>query len=272
MAFSISGVSIRRGQNRILSNISFSIDPGRLVAITGVNGSGKSTLLGALSSELPLESGQLSLDGVPLLDWSLKDLARRRAVLRQDSQLTFPFNVLDVVLMGRSAHHQGIETARDIEIAQAALDRVNLSTFSGRKYTQLSGGERQRVHLARVLAQLWQSDSENSGQPAQPGYLLLDEPTASQDMAAQHRVLSCARDFADRGGAVVCVLHDLNQAAQYADMVVLLHEGGIAAMGTPREVFKSDILEPVYGVPIQLLDHEHLEHPVIVSLRDKRAD
>jgi len=169
--------------------------------------------------------------------------------------------------MGRSAHHQGLESAQDIEIAQQALDRVNLGTFSGRKYTRLSGGERQRVHLARVLAQLWQDDIEPGPSGGAPCYLLLDEPTASQDMAAQHRVLSCAREFADRGGGVACVLHDLNQAAQYADTVILLNDGTIASEGTPHEVLRPSILEPVYGVPIQLLGDSNLGFPIVMSLR-----
>ena len=96
---------------------------------------------------------------------------------------------------------------------------------------------------------------------------MLDEPTASQDLASQHRVLSCARDFADGGAAVICVLHDLNQVAQYADLVLLLAEGRAVAFGPPSETLIPEILEPMYGVPIHVLSHEGFSHPIILSRR-----
>ena len=198
----------------------------------------------------------------------MDELAKHRAVLLQDSDLSFPFSVLDVVLMGRSAFNSGVESPRDIEIAGQVLDSLGLGDFTTRRYTQLSGGERQRVHLARVLAQIWsdRDESQHAGE-ATTKYLLLDEPTASQDLAAQHRVLASARDFADEGGIVISVLHDLNQVAQYADLVLLLADGTTAGFGPPRAVLVPEVLEPVYGVSIRTIDQPDLDYPLILSCR-----
>ncbi len=266
MTVHVSNVSIKRGERVIVEDISFRIAPGQFMAIAGINGSGKSTLLAGLSGELTVATGEIRIADVPLPEWSLKELAKRRAVLLQDSDLSFPFTVLDVVLMGRSAYNSGMETPRDLEITSAALEKVGLSDFATRRYTNLSGGERQRVHLARVLAQVW-SDSPTPDSTHPTRYLLLDEPTASQDLAAQHRVLSSARDFADAGGIVIAVLHDLNQVSQYADQVLLLSDGHIAGLGGPRDVLTPELLESVYGVPIQVIEQPTLAHPLIVSCR-----
>ena len=266
MSIEVRDVAIKRGDRTIVQEVSFTVEPGSFLAIAGVNGCGKSTLLAGISNELSLASGEIFIDGTPLRDWPLQALAKRRAVLLQDSDLSFPFTVLDVVLMGRSAFNSGVETPRDLEVAGAALERVGLSSFTTRRYTNLSGGERQRVHLARVLAQVWQ-DEDPADSASQTRYLLLDEPTASQDLAAQHRVLSSAREFADRGGVVISVLHDLNQVAQYADEVVLLSDSRVVGLGSPRDVLTPTTLESVYGVPIRVIEHRGLSHPLIISCR-----
>ncbi len=265
MSLKIENLCIERGGRSVLSNISLTVEAGEMVVIAGPNGSGKSTLLGAISGELTPESGEIHFNGQPIGEWHLKSLARHRAVLLQSSSLTFPFRVIDVVLMGRSAHHDGLETARDIHIADAAIKMVGLDGLELRTYTQLSGGEKQRVHLARVLAQLWTETTQDSDAAAAPRFLILDEPTSSQDMAAQHLVLSSAQRCAQQGLGVLCVLHDLNQAAQYADRVLLLSEGTTVAIGTPIETLKPEILERIYSVPVQVLQHPSYNCPIVLS-------
>ena len=276
MSLDVQNVSIDRGGRRIVSDITLQVEPGEVVAIAGPNGSGKSTLLGAISGELKCVNGQVLIEETSIDAWDLEALARQRAVLLQESPLSFPFNVIDVVLMGRSAHHQGIETERDIQIADAAIGMVGLQGFEARKYTQLSGGEKQRVHLARVLSQVWRDDidAQELNTSPEPKYLILDEPTSSQDMAAQHLVLSSARTFANQGVGVLCVLHDLNQAAQYADRVLLLSEGKMVCLGTPKAVLTPDILGQVYGLPVRVLDHEDYPYPIVLShpSQDDRSD
>ncbi|MBV72140.1 MAG: heme ABC transporter ATP-binding protein [Myxococcales bacterium] len=268
MSINVSDLVIKRGGRTIIDTISFRVDAGEFLAIAGVNGSGKSTVLGGLSGELPLAAGTIKIDGVSLFDWPLDALATRRAVLLQDSDLSFPFTVLDVVLMGRTANNHGVEKPRDIEIAASALEKTGLAGFENRRYTNLSGGERQRVHLSRVLAQVWPDEANTQSiDQSTTKYLFLDEPTASQDLAAQHMVLSCARAFADGGGVVVSVLHDLNQVAQYADRVLLLSGAQVAAYGVPKAVLTPEVLEPVYGVEVRVLDDPSMPYPLVVSCR-----
>lgn len=265
MTLSLRHVSIERNRRRIVSDISLTVRAGEMVAIAGPNGSGKSTLLAAISGELKCAAGQILYEEKSIEQWTLEKIAKRRAVLLQDSPLSFPFSVIDVVLMGRSPHHQGLETDHDIKIAHDALELVGLAGFGRRTYTQLSGGEKQRVHLARVLSQVWPSCNEMPNGNAQTKYLILDEPTSSQDMAAQHLVLSSAKAFSREGAGVLCVLHDLNQAAQYADRIMLMSEGRMACIGSPTQALTPENLTGVYGLPVRVLNHASHPHPIVLS-------
>ena len=244
--------------NTLLSDVSVQVRPGEVMAVLGPNGAGKSTLLKVLSGDLSPDAGTVVMGGQPLDSWKKADSARIRSVLMQQSTLSFAFRVIEVALMGRSPHNNGPETARDYEIAREALDESGVDHLEQRLYTTLSGGESQRVHLARVLAQIWESTDGG------PRYLLLDEPTSSLDLAHQHHILSVARAFADREVGVLVVLHDLNLAAQYADTALLLDRGREIATGIPSDVLQDHIVEEVYGIPITVIPHPHKPCPLIV--------
>jgi len=268
MTISISALHVQRGHREVIRGVDLDVGAGELVAVIGANGAGKSTLLGALAGDLPFTRGAVMLGGRPLADWTPKSLARRRAVLRQSPRLDLRFSVLEVVLMGRTPHLNGHESRSDMEIARAALELVDLVGFEDRIYPELSGGEQQRVHLARVLAQVWTPSLGGGTPPRQDehiSYLLLDEPTASLDVHAQHLVLRCARQFATTGGAVVCVLHDINLAAQYADRVILLQDGVIVANGPPNTVLTPARLKQTFAVETTIIRPNDLAHPVIVA-------
>ncbi len=175
---------VRVGTQTLLDDISLSIRLGQVTAVVEPNGAGKSTMVRVLGGEWAPSQGEVVLEDRSLYRWPRRERARRLAVLPQQSTLSFPFTVLDVVLMGRTPHMRGTESANDIAIAQAALAEVELSGFVDRLYPSLSGGERQRVPYARILAQLWEAPLSGSR------YLLLDEPTASLDLAYQHQVLT----------------------------------------------------------------------------------
>jgi iron complex transport system ATP-binding protein len=177
----------------------------------------------------------------------------------QQSQLHFAFSVLEVVLMGRTPHLQGGETKRDWQIAEAALESVDMADFAERSFPTLSGGEQQRVHLARTLAQIWSPPANGNR------YLLLDEPTASLDLAHQHNVLQAARGLATDGVGVLAILHDLNLAAQYADHVVVMQQGRVHAQGAPDIVFTPTCIHDVFGWPVCILDHPTQSCPLIVA-------
>ncbi len=259
--FEAKNISVEIGAKKILRNISLELKPGETVALLGANGAGKSTLLKTLCGDVKLNAGQILLENRRLSDWNHYELARKRAVLSQHSTLDFPFTVMEVALLGRNPHVRGRESKRDLGIAREALQAVEAAHLANQLFPTLSGGERQRVHLARILAQIWEQPNDDS-----PRYLLLDEPTASLDLAHQHLTLQTARKFARENTAVVCVLHDLNLAAQYADKVLVLRGGEIFASGSPREVLTSDTIRAAFDVETIVTEHPQLDAPLVVPL------
>jgi iron complex transport system ATP-binding protein len=242
-------LSVRIGVNLLLDRVELDLRPGELLAVVGPNGAGKSTLLATLSGERRPSSGEVTLDGTALSRFKPLELARRRAVLPQESSLEFDFTALEVTLLGRMPFTGGRESPRDIEIARAALRLADAAHLETRRYPTLSGGERGRVQLARVLAQIW-----HEATPTRDRYLLLDEPTSSLDLAHQHGTLAVAKGLALEGVGVLAVLHDLNLAAAYADRVAVLQRGALVALGAPRAVLTSSLLEHTFGLRVAVTE------------------
>ncbi|MDR4307522.1 heme ABC transporter ATP-binding protein [Chelatococcus sambhunathii] len=238
-ALEATGVSVRLGGRTVVAEASLAIRPGRVTVLIGPNGAGKSSLLAALAGDLPPSEGEVALDGAPLSFLKPAELARRRAVLTQTVELAFPFTVDEVVRLGLP---QGLARAEADRAVEEALAAVDLAGAGPRSSTAMSGGERQRAHLARVLAQL------AAAPDARPRYLLLDEPTASLDLAHQLATLAIARRHADAGGGVLAVLHDVNLAAMAADELVAMKAGRIVAAGAPASVLTDDMVAAVYDV------------------------
>jgi iron complex transport system ATP-binding protein len=248
-------LQIRRGRKIVLRGITLELKPGEVLGVLGPNGAGKSTLLGALCGELKADQGSVWLDERELSDWTGALRAQRLAVLPQVSTLDFAFRVEEVVGMGRLPHQSG--RVRDDEIVAAALHAADAGHLSGRSYLALSGGERQRVHLARVLAQLWPGEAGQT--------LLLDEPTSMLDPLHQHTTLQAVREFADRGAAVLVILHDLNLAARYCDRLLLLEGGRPVALDTPEQVLRPEPLKAVFGLEVLVQQHPERGHPLIIA-------
>lgn len=246
-------LSCARGGCRILEGIDFELRAGEVMAVLGTNGAGKSTLLATLTGELPAASGRVVFAGRALSDWSATERARRLAVLPQTSTLAFPFASEEVVAMGRLPHESGLE--RDTQIVEEAMRAADVWPLRGRNYLTLSGGERQRVHLARVLAQL--GDTVDA-------CLLLDEPTASLDLAHQQVALAQARSLAQTGAAVLVILHDLNLAARYADRIMLLDRGRMAVLGSPWEVLERERIQTIFGVHVSVVRHPQQDCPLVI--------
>lgn len=245
MSLGAINVSCKIHSRTLLDQVSLTIEPGRVHAVLGPNGAGKSTLLKLLSGEQRSTAGQVLLEDRAIHAWPAQERARRRAVLPQSESLNFDFTARQVVSLGRMPCVLQTPT-RENEIISSALEATGVSHLDGRLYPTLSGGERMRVQLARVLAQIWET-------PSHPRYLLLDEPTASLDLAHQHSCLRLARQFAADGTGVLLVLHDPNLALSYADEVTLLCCGQIIAQGAPEQVLTQENLERVYGVRIEIL-------------------
>lgn len=177
-----------------------------------------------------------------------RQLALKRAVLPQESALSFNFKASDVVMMGRSPH-AGCGVDVDQQVACWAMEMTDVLPLADQDYTRLSGGERQRVHLARVLAQIGPDEGAQR-------FLLLDEPTAALDLAHQHLILNLAKQLArSLNIGVLAILHDLNQAAFYADRIALLIKGRLNRVGAPSEVLTAETISNVFGVNASVLPH-----------------
>ena len=238
-AFELDAVSFRYGAEPVIRDVSFAIGHGEFVGIIGPNGSGKSTLLRLMSGFLRAAHGQLRVDGLPIEGYERRALGRLIGVVPQETTVTFPFSVTEMVLFGRTPHLSGFGFERDADLAaaQRAMERTDTAHLARRAITELSGGERQRVILARALAQ-------------EPAHLLLDEPAAFLDIRHEVEMYDLLRDLQRGGMTVVSVLHDLNIAALYCDRLLLLHEGRLARAGTPAEVVTYPNLTEVYGTEV----------------------
>jgi iron complex transport system ATP-binding protein len=251
--------TVQVGSAVLLKEVSVNVRPGEVVAVVGPNGAGKTTLLRLMSGEWNPSSGSVLLDGRPLQEYPLEHMARQRAVMPQESTLAFDFSVLEVVLLGRTPHKTG--QAHNVDVACRAMQAAGVIHMADRRYQTLSGGERQRVHLARALAQIW--DAPGDGRSC---YLLLDEPTASLDLAFQHHVLSIARRCAAEGAGVMAVLHDLNLAAQYADRIAVLSGGQLVADGPADETLTADIIEQAFDIQVIVTAHPCRACPLVVPV------
>ena len=239
-------VAFVAGKKAILRGVDLTVAAGELAVIVGPNGAGKSTLLALAAGDFAPTEGRVTFDGRPLTAIDDAELARARAVLRQSTSLDFSFRVIDVVLMGRSPHFGSSSASRDLEVAERCLRELGLEAERDRDFTTLSGGEKARVHLARALAQIGLGEEGKA--------LLLDEPTAALDPAHQHRALAAARAVANRGLAVLAVVHDVNLASRYADRVVVIARGEVVRAGSPRDVFDSALFRDVFGVEAHVGD------------------
>jgi iron complex transport system ATP-binding protein len=259
--FEAKNITVKIGARKILDDVSLALKPGEVVALVGANGAGKSTLLKAFCGDVKSQSGEVFLENRRLNDWHYHELARKRAVLSQYSEMNFPFTAREVALLGRNPHIRGTESKKDLAIVEAALESVEAAHLRNQSYPTLSGGEKQRVQLARILAQIWEKPETLAR------YLLLDEPTASLDLAHQHLTLETARRFAENDTAVLVVLHDLNLAAQYADKIMILHRGGKYAFDSPPKVLTSDMIREVFEIETYIARHAEIhEMPVIVPV------
>lgn len=254
--FEAKNISVSAGAKKILDAVSLEIKAGEVIALLGANGAGKSTLLKAMCGDIKISDGEILLENRRLSEWNHCELARKRAVLPQHSTLAFPFTAREVALLGRNPHIRGRESEKDLEIVSEALKLVEAEHFAGQTFPTLSGGEQQRVHLARILAQIWEKPKTAAR------FLLLDEPTASLDLAHQHLTLQIARRLSRENTGVLVVLHDLNLAANYADKICLMKGGRIFKSGTPSEILTAPNIKNVFDFDVSIIRHEGL--PLVV--------
>ena len=227
--------SLPRSKRTILHEISFDLSSGRILGIVGPNGAGKSTLLRLLYRYHKPTTGTVEIGGKDIWKMTARDTARKVAVVLQEHPTDFGLTVREIVALGRTPHHIGFgggNGARDEQVVEAALQRMEVRTFSNRSLGTLSGGERQRVMVARALAQ-------------EPSILVLDEPTNHLDIRHQLEILKLIKDLPL---TIISSLHDLNMAADTCDEVAILKDGHLLGIGTPKAVFSADAISGTFEV------------------------
>jgi iron complex transport system ATP-binding protein len=235
-------VSFAYGRRAVLRDVTLGVARGAMVALAGPNGSGKSTLLALLAGTRRLQQGAIAVAGRPIASYERRALARLVAVVPQDTSVTFPYTVAEMVLMGRAPHRPplGLEGPRDVAIAEQVMAETGILDLAGRRVTELSGGERQRVIVARALAQ-------------EPEILLLDEPTTHLDIRHAIEILDLVATVnRTRGVTVVAVLHDLTSAALHFDRIVFLRDGALVVDGPPRTTITAATIARVFDAEVRV--------------------
>jgi iron complex transport system ATP-binding protein len=239
-----------------LRDVSMAAARGSLTALLGPNGSGKTTLVSLLAGVLQPSRGRVLLHGVDVRSLGKRQLARRVAVVPQETHPAFDYTVMEMVLMGRHPHlgPLALEGPADIAIAHEALEATGTAGLAERSYMTLSGGEKQRVVIASALAQ-------------SPDLLLLDEPTASLDLGYQLDIAWLLRDLNRRRGVtMVLATHDLNLAAAVCTHVVMIRGGSVLAEGPIADVLTTEGVRALYGVEADVRYHETAGHLTVVPL------
>ncbi|MFN2501770.1 MAG: ABC transporter ATP-binding protein [Pyrinomonadaceae bacterium] len=234
---SARNITVRYDDRPVLSDVSFDLEAGEAVVLLGANGAGKTTLLRAINGTIRIDAGEIVLNDRSLSSMSRREVARQIAVVAQENETRFPIKVSEFVLSGRFVHGTafGWESETDLDLAQQALLDCDLAGYGEWLMNHLSGGERQRVVLARALA---------SGAQI----LLLDEPTANLDLAHQAMMFRLVRKRCRAGASAVVITHDLNLAAEFADRIVMLKGGCVAALGAPEEVLTGENVRNIFSV------------------------
>lgn len=253
-----SNVVVRypRASRDAVSGVSFTSPRGSLTALVGPNGSGKSSIVRALLRRVDINSGSVSIDRRDVRGFTAAELARNVAVVPQREETAFPVQVRDYVALGRYPH-LGLWRApaeNDITALDTALEQAGITPLASRDTDSLSGGEWQRVRIARALAQ-------------QAPAIVLDEPTTFLDVAHEMAIFELLHSLSRSGLAVLLVSHQINLVARFADTIVLLNEGRIAASGPPDDVMQADQLEAIYDWPLVITRDPAIGAPSLVPLR-----
>ncbi|MEC3876453.1 heme ABC transporter ATP-binding protein [Chryseobacterium salviniae] len=248
-------ISYRHKEFHILDSVDVHLGYGEFLAIVGPNGAGKSSLLSILANEVKSKQRILFKDK-NISEWKVNELSKHKAKFSQHNSNDIPLEVKDVVMMGRYPYFETQPAQEDYEAMNSMMYETDVFHLKEREYNTLSGGEKQRVHLSRVMAQLQNEIAHK--------VLFLDEPLNNLDVKHQYKALEIIKKFTTKTNSAIVVLHDLNLAAQYADKVLLMKSGRVAACGTPAEVFTAENISEAYNFPCTICEHPITAKPMII--------
>jgi iron complex transport system ATP-binding protein/manganese/iron transport system ATP-binding protein len=242
MRFELKDIQCGYSNQAVLQGISFSLEPGEVLCVLGPNGTGKTTLFKTILGLIKPLGGEILFNGENLIHWPRSKMAQVIGYIPQAQNTSFPFSVLDMILMGRTAHlgNFASPSKEDKKIAERAIDTLGISYLTNRIFTELSGGEKQLVLIARALAQ-------------EPKILVMDEPTSALDFGNQLKVLNQIRQLADQGLTIIMASHVPDHAFFYATKVMLLSQGGLSGLGKANDIITEDRLKALYGVNVKII-------------------
>ena len=252
------GIYYNIGKKNILNNISIDFKPGEVNMILGPNGSGKSTFLKVFSGELKPSQGNVFMDNTNIRELKKEDIAKVRAVMTQQPELSFPLAVEEVVMMGRYPHFDFNPSRKDEEICNEAISKMQVQHLVGRNYLTLSGGEKQRVQFARVLSQIWEVPESASR------YLFLDEPLTNLDINYQQSFLLVSQELAKTNTVLIAIMHDINLSVQYADNLLFLKRGELVAHGSASDILSEELIKEVFDVDVRFVSNPINGMPIMV--------
>ncbi len=254
----IAKVRFAYREEMVLKDISFTVQPGDFLGIIGPNGSGKSTLLKILARLLKAKEGTVTLNDLDLNQYPVRTLAKKIALVPEETALNFPFTVEELVLMGRAPHLSFLQSLAPQDQAKAnkCMEQTSVRYLAGRRVNELSSGERQRAFIAQALAQ-------------EPDILLLDEPTAHLDINHQIEIFNVLKNLQEQHGlTIITVTHDLNLAALYCDTLLLLKGGELFSLGPPAQVLTAENIKNVYQTQVAIHQHQEIRKLQITLIPD----
>ncbi|MGN0177490.1 MAG: ABC transporter ATP-binding protein [Methanobrevibacter sp.] len=241
--YEVKNISFSYDEREIFADISFSIEKGDVLCILGPNGTGKTTLIKCLNGLHDIDSGEILINGKNIKKLSFKEISKNIGYIPQNHAPSFPFKVIDVVLMGRAPYLNLTDSPRkkDMEIALNSLKTLGIENLKDKEYTNLSGGEMQLVFLARILCQ-------------QPDILILDEPTSHLDFGNQIKLLEIIDNLAESGLSIIMSSHFPDHTFLSSNKVAIMKDGGFIDYGKPNDVVTEENLKKAYSIDVKLIE------------------
>ena len=261
-ALEIKNLEFGYNEDLVIKGVSFNIEKGKFVSIIGPNGSGKSTLLKTINHLYIPTKGSILVDGININNMKKRDLAKKIALVPQDTVVDYDFTVEEIVLMGRHPYKNRFqkEDEGDYKIINESLEMTNTLKLKKRLITEISGGERQRVIIAKALAQ-------------KPTIILLDEPTSHLDINHQMDILNLLRKLnKEHGTTIVLVIHDINLAARYSDEIILINKGEISDMGKPEDIITNNNIESIYNLKVAIEKNKYTDTTYITPIEIRNQE